>query len=214
MFALRGMNRCPTALTVILAILLLAATAACVPQPVTAPSAHPNPIIVREFTASPGVVTLDPSFGFSLYRGAPGVPARTRAASAARAAAFTLADAVASQLAGMGYDAVRSDTAEADSGGRALIVTGAFRQINEGHRRQHGSVAVDVEIDYQPGPGLPAQRLTAFTLDSRRIRPDPLVAAAARKGSGVNAAATAVGHAIANYAGDLARANNWPGAPR
>lgn len=214
MLAPRGMTRCPTAMTVIVAILLLAWMAACVPPPTTVPSGHPNPIIVRDFTASAGVVTLDPSFGFSLYRGAPGVPARTRAASVARAAAFTLADAVASQIAGMGYDAVRSETAEAEPGGRALIVTGAFRQINEGHRRQHASVAVDVEIGYQPGPGVPAQRLTAFPLDSRRIRQDPLIAAAARQGSGVNAAASAVGHAIANYVGDLARANNWPGAPR
>lgn len=212
MFARRGMTRCPTALTVILAILLLAGLAACVAPPATATGGHPNPIIVREFTASPGIVTLDPSFGFSLYRGAPGVPARTRAASVARAAAFTLADAVASQLAGMGYDAVRPDTAEAEPGGRALIITGAFRQINEGHRRQHASVAVDVEIAYQPGPGTPAQRLTAFPLDSQRIR--PLVAAAARQGTGVNVAATAVGQVLADYAGDLARANNWPGAPR
>jgi hypothetical protein len=182
--------------------LLLVVLAGCVPPPETGSAGHPNPIIVREFAVSNGVITLDPSFGFSLSRGAPGVPTRQRAASVGRAAAFSLADAIATQLGGLGYDAIRSDTANADPGGRALIVTGTFRRIHEGHRRQGASVAVDVEIAYQ-GAGTAPQRLTAFGN-----------AASARPGGGVNAAATAVGRSIASYAADLARANNWPIAPR
>ena len=184
------------------AILLLGVVAGCVPPPEAGGAGHPNPIIVREFAAPPGVVTLDPSFGFSLYRGAPGVPPRQRAASVGRAAAFSLADAIASNLAGLGYDAMRSDTAQADPGGRALIVSGSFRRINEGRRRQGASVEVDVEIAYQAAGAAP-QQLTAFRH-----------AAGARAGGGVNAAATAVGRVVANYAADLARSNNWPAAGR
>lgn len=202
-----------TLLTAAAAALVLGAVAGCVPPPATVPSGHPNPIVVREFSVSPGLVTLDPSFGFSLYRGAPGVPPRTRAASVGRATAFTLADAITTELGSLGYDASRSDTAGAEPGGRALIITGAFDRIYEGHRHQNASVSANVEVSYQASAGAPPQRLTAFHLDSRGIR-DPLESAAARRAGGVNAAATAVGHAIAAYTSDLARLNNWPGAPR
>ncbi len=195
------------------ASLLLVVLAGCVPQRESGPPAHPNPIIIREFAFPPGIVALDPSFGFSLYRGAPGVPPRQRAAAVGRAAAFSLADAIAQQLTSLGYDAVRSDAATAQPGGRALIVTGAFRHIDEGHRRQNASVAVDVEIDSQTEGAAP-QRLTAFRLDSRRIPREKLSGAAARHGSNVNSAATGVGQEIARYATDLARLNNWPAAAR
>jgi len=186
---------------------LLLLVSGCV-QPEGGSPGHPNPIIVREFAYSPRVIALDPSFGFSLHRGAPGVPARERAASVGRAAAFSLADAIAEQLTSLGYDAVHSATATADPSGQALIVTGAFRHIDEGRRRQNASIAVDVEVDFQAADAAP-QRLTAFRLDSRRIRRTPLTGPAARHGSNVNAAATAVGREIGRYAGDLARLNNW-----
>ena len=188
-------------LTAAAAALLLLMSAGCVPQE-AAPPGHPNPIIVREFAVSLGVITLDPSFGFSLYRGAPGVPPRQRAASVGRAAAFSVADAITTQLAALGYDAIRSDTDEAEPGGRALIVSGSFSQINEGRRRQNAHLGVDVEIAYQAAPGAAPTRLTAFHYG-----------AGARTG-GVNAAGGAIGRTIAGYASDLARANNWPAAPR
>lgn len=173
---------------------------------------HPNLIAVREFAFSTGVVALDPSFGFSLYRGSPGVPPRQRAEAVGRAAGFSLADAVAQQLQSLGYDAVRSDTIAAEPGGRALIVAGTFRRINEGHRRQNASLAVDIEVDYQASGAAP-QRLTAFSFDSRGAPREPLTAAAARQGTSVNSAAVRVGGVIARYVADLARANNWPSAP-
>ena len=179
--------------------------------------ARPNLIIVREFAASEGVVTLDPSFGFSLYRGSAGVPPRQRAASVGRAAAFNLADTVVEQLRGLGYDAVRSDGAAPQPGGRALVVTGAFRQINEGHRRHVGaedaSITVDGAIDYQSAGAAP-RRLTTFSLDSRQVPREPIVSASARGGSDVNNAAVRVGHAVARAVVELARRNNWPGASR
>jgi hypothetical protein len=198
-------------LTAAAAALFLVFLAGCVGQGESAAPPHPNPIIVREFAFSTGVIALDRSFGFSLNRGAPGVPPQQRAAAVGRAAAFSLADVIAQQLTSLGYDAVRSDTATADTGGRALIVTGTFRHIDEGHRRQNASVAVDVEIDYQSAGAAP-QRLTAFRLDSRRIRHQPQTRAAARHGSNANAASTAVGLEIARYTTDLARLNNWPTA--
>ena len=198
------------------AALLALALAGCAEGETTGLT-RPNLIIVRDFTASEGVVTLDPSFGFSLYRGAQGVPPRQRAASVGRAAAFNLADTVVEQLRGLGYDAIRSDAAAPQSGGRALLVTGAFRQINEGYRRRVGaedaSVAVTGEIDYQSAGDAP-RRLTTFALDSRQVPRAPVVSASARGGSDVNSAATRVGHAVARAVVELARRNNWPGASR
>jgi hypothetical protein len=191
--------------------------AACVPQQ-EGRSGHPNPIIVREFAFSPGVITLDPSFGFSLYRGEPGVPPRQRAAGLGRAVAFNLADAMAQQLSGLGYDALRSDTATAEPGGRALIVGGTFRRINEGYRRRVGaensSVAVEAQIDYQAAAGAAPQRLAVFQLDSRQVGSTGMVEASARQGADVKAAAARLGAAIARYVGDAARLNKWPAAPR
>lgn len=197
------------------AALLLCVAAGCVqPPPAAVPSGHPNPIVVHEFSVSPGLVSLDPSLGFSLYRGSPGVPAGRRAASVARATAFTLADAITTELDNLGYDAIRSDAAGAEPGGRALIITGGFDRIYEGHRHEGASVSAEVEVSYQGSAGAAPQRLAAFHLDSRAIRFDPLQSAAARRAGGVDTAAAALGHQIAGYMSQLARGNNWPGASR
>ncbi len=205
------------ALTGAAAALFLVALAGCVPQSQTVAPAHPNLIIVREFTFSPEVVTLDPSFGFSLSRRAPGVPASERAAAVGRAAAFSLADAITTQLGLLGYDAIRSDTAVPEPGARALIVSGTFRHVDEGRRRHVGaenpSIGVDVEVDYQAG-GTAPQRITELHLDSRQVPPAAIVGASARRGADVNLAASRVGGAIARYLSDTARLNNWPGAAR
>jgi hypothetical protein len=67
---------------------------------------------------------------------------------------------------------VQSDEAGPGSDRRALIVSGVFRSINEGHRRRlaakDASVAVSVEIKAQLHDEKP-QRLKVFQLDSRRI---------------------------------------------
>jgi len=195
------------------AAFLLALLAGCTAQPEGGGS-HPNLIIVREFSVSPGVITLDPSFGFSLYRGSPGVPPAQRAASVGRAAAFSVADAVVQQLAALGYDVAKSNTAGAESGGRALIVTGVFREINEGRRRQVGAenarIAVDVQIDLQPGSAAPL-RMMSFPVDSQRTAGEGM-GGAGRRGVNVNAAADRVGRIIAQTTSDLARLNHWPGA--
>ena len=196
--------------------LLAFAVAGCAERETAAPL-HPNLIIVRDFTASPGVVTLDRSFGFSLQRGAPGVPPGQRAASLGRAAAFTLADIVVEQLRSFGYDAVRSNEGGPEPGGRALVVAGAFRNIDEGSRRSVGaegsSVAADIEIDYQTQAARP-QRLMSFQLDSRQVPRERIVSASVGRGDNVNAAAARVGITIARYVAELARRNNWPGAAR
>ena len=192
------------------AALLIAGLAGCMPPQREGGGNHPNLIIVREFAFSPGVVTLDPSLGFSLNRGVPGAPPRERAAAVGRAAAFGVADTIAQRLAGLGYDAVRSDTDAAEPGGRALIVSGSFRQIVEGHRRQNASLAIALEVSQQNGAAAP-QRLAGFRLDSRTAPAPPLSEGAARRG-GVNAAAERAGGAIARYVADLARLNHWPAA--
>jgi hypothetical protein len=196
-------------------MLVLLALAGCVEEGAkeAGAAAHPNLIIVREFAFAPGVVTLDPSLGFSLNRGSPGAPPRARAATVGRAAAFSLADTITQQLAALGYDVVRSDTAAAEGGGRALIVTGRFHRIFEGHRRQGASVAVAVEIDYQADGSAP-RRLAAFDIDSRSTPPLPRSVATARNGADVNAAADRVGLVVGQYVATLAHRSSWPGAPR
>ena len=192
------------------AALLLTVLAGCSSQREAGPGGHPNLIVVRDLVFSPGVVTLDPSFGFSLHRGAPGVPLRQRAETVGRAAAFSLADRVTQDLDRLGYDAVRSDSAAAEPGGRALVVTGRFERIFEGHRRQGASIAVVVEIAYQAGGAAP-RRMTAFELDSSRLlRREPLEDASLRHGNDVNFAAAQLGGVIARYVDELARANRWP----
>ena len=69
-------------------------------------------------------------------------PAR-RAASLARATAFIVADTMIQQLRDLGYDAVQSDEAGPEPDGRALIVSGALRSINEGHRRHLAAARPD-----------------------------------------------------------------------
>jgi hypothetical protein len=200
-----------------IAVLLLGLLAACLPQTGMQGSGHPNLIIVRQFTFSTGAVTLDPSFGFSLNRGEQGVPRTERAASVARSASFNLADTLAQQLAGLGYDVVHSETEMAEPGGRALIVTGVLRHINEGQRRRIGaenaSVSVDVEIDQQNAGAAP-QRITTFQLDSRTAPRVALIGVSTPRGANLSAAAARVGAAIAGTVAETARMNRWPAAPR
>jgi hypothetical protein len=207
------MRRFPFVAAISLAVLGLGA---CADKAETPAAAHPNLIIVRDFAAPLGVVTLDPSFGFSLRRGEAGVPSTQRGASVARAAVFTLADTVVEQLRAYGYDAVRSNEAGPEPGGRALVVNGAFRSINEGYRRRVGAegsnVAVDAEIEFQ-GQGAAPRRLMAFQLDSRQVPREGTEGVSARR-EPINAAVGRVGAYIARAVLELARHSNWPGAPR
>src|SRR3954467_11392724 len=145
-------------------IVVVVFLAGCGPQ-YEATTPHPNPILLREFAVSPGIVTLDPSFGFSLYRGERGVPREQRAAGLGRAVAFNLTDAMAEYLTSLGYDVLRSETGAVEPGMRALIVGGSFRRIDEGNRRRIGGensgVTVDIAVDYEVY-GQPPQRLTAL----------------------------------------------------
>jgi hypothetical protein len=201
-----------TAASVSLSLVVLAG---CVPDLGQSAPTDRHPIIVHEFAFSPGTVTLDPSFGFSLERGAAGVPPSQRAASVGRAAAFSLADAITERLVASGYDAIRSDSVAPEPGTRALIVTGAFRQIDQGNRRRIGaenpSVAIDGEIDFQTAGAAP-QRITELHLDSRQVPPDSVVGVSAGGRADANLAAARVGSAIARSVIETARLNNWPAA--
>ncbi len=196
------------------AVLTCLAAASCADQQ-SAGLERPNTIIVREFALNQAAITLDPSFGFSLHRGTPGVPPRQRAASVGRAVAFTISDAIVEQLRQAGYDAIRSDGASAEPGGRALIVTGAIRHIDEGQRRNIGSQNASAygEIDYRTGAGAAPQRLANFSLDSRQLARERISSASAGRNE-INAASMRLGHAIAQSVLDAARRQSWPGASR
>jgi hypothetical protein len=206
-----------SALTAAPVFLLVAALAGCTPEPGESASGHPHSIIVREFAFSAGIVTLDQSFGFSLERGAAGVPPRQRAASVGRAAAFSLADAITEGLLASGYDAIRSDSAIPEAGAPALIVTGAFRKIDQGSRRRIGAenpgITIDGEIDYETA-GAARRRITDLHLDSQQVPPGGAGEVSGRGRADVNLAAARVGSAIARIVIETARLNNWPASPR
>jgi len=200
-----------------LSALLLVVLAGCSETDSTG-IAHPNVVIVREFAAPLGVVTLDPSFGFSLNRGTPGVPTRKRAEAVARAASFAVADSIAERLRALGFDVVRSTTAQPEPGARSLIVVGAFRKIDEGYRRRVGaensSVVADAAVEYAAS-GAPVQPLLNIHADSGRLRGEPGVSSVSARGSGgIDAQAKRVGADIARQIAELARRNNWAVAGR
>ena len=190
------------------------AVAACAPRPAATSSGfgHPNSIIVREFAVSGTTVVLDPSFGFSLYRGQRGVPPRARAASVGRAAAFEVADAITQGLRAQGYDALLSGSASPEPEGRTLIVSGLLRYVDEGRRRrvgaEHSRVVADYRVEYAAA-GAPPQPLLARRADSLQAP-----AGAAPRAANVNAAARRAGEEIARAVAELARRDSWPGASR
>ncbi|MGA8401811.1 MAG: hypothetical protein WB697_18125 [Stellaceae bacterium] len=175
-------------------------------------------IVISDFALPQGVVRLDPSFGFSLYRGEPGVPAERRAASIGRAVAFLVTDTIADRLRALGYDATSTTNPNpAGSVHRALIVSGTFRTIDEGERRHplqaHSAVIADVTIKAElPSGGV--QPVQSFTVDSHTAPKVPDENGAARRETGVDADATAVGAEIARVVGEVARRNNWLPARR
>src|SRR5580658_2395220 len=124
----------------LIATLPLLALAACVEGLTVVPGPASNFIVVSDFTVPEGAVSLDPSFGFSLYRGEPGVPTQQRAASIGRAVGFLVTDTVTDRLRAQGYDAQSTMTTNPNpiSGHRALLVSGTFRAIDEGQRRRVG----------------------------------------------------------------------------
>src|SRR5262249_32249426 len=93
-------------------------------------------IVISDFAVPPGAVRRDPSFGFSLYRGEAGVPSQQRAASVGRAVGFLVTDTITNRLRTLGYDAESTTDPAPKTNSRALVVTGTFREIDEGQRRR------------------------------------------------------------------------------
>jgi hypothetical protein len=195
--------------------LLLLALTGCV-EGVGDPSGPTHFIVVSDFAVPEGAVHLDPSFGFSLYRGESGVPTRQRAGSVGRAVAFLVADTIVERLRARGYDATTA-TAPASSSYRALIVSGTFRAIDEGARRRVGNersaVIADVEINATLGNGT-TQPVQRFAVDSRSAPPAPPQGTATGRETGVNADATRLGAEVARVVAEVARRNNWVPAVR
>jgi hypothetical protein len=179
----------------------------------TVPGPASDFIVVSDFTVPEGAVRLDPSFGFSLYRGEPGVPTQQRAASVGRAVGFLVTDTITERLRALGYDAQSTISSSPQTGHRALLVSGAFRMIDEGSRRRPnevGSVVIaDVQIKAEvPGSGI--QAVQSFGVDSRSApRVGGAAGAATRRETGVDADAARVGAQIAAIVADIARRNNW-----
>jgi hypothetical protein len=162
-------------------------------------------------------VHLDPSFGFSLYRGEPGVPQQQRAASIGRAVGFLVTDTITERLRARGYDAESTTNPNPAPGHRALIVTGSFRAIDEGQRRRPGAensaviVHVDIKAEQSGGATQPVQ---SFIVDSRTAPPVAAASGATRRETGVDADAAKVGAEVARMVGEIARRNNWLPATR
>lgn len=195
--------------------LSLIALAGCVEGVTVHPPASSDFIVISDFAAPEGVVHLDSSFGFSLYRGSAGVPPQQRAASIGRAVGFLVTDAVSERLRAAGYDAASTTDQAPQPSSRALIVSGRFRAIDEGYRRSVGNensaVIAEVQIKAQvPGRGL--QPVQNFTVDSRTAPRVAVASAATHRETGVDADAIRVGTEIARVVADVARRNNWVAA--
>jgi len=191
---------------------------------------RPDIVIVRPFEVPESVVILDPSFGFSLRRGAPGVPRAERAAAVGRAAAFALADALIEDLKAAGLDAVPASSAAPVPEAKILIISGTFGEIDQGLRRSVGRVApgagqsrvvADARIDYELSGSTQKQLLTVHA-DSAEIAADktsePLTSIGSQlQIADANADAARVGRAIGQAIVELAHRANWveqPGSPR
>jgi hypothetical protein len=174
-------------------------------------------IVISDFALAEGVVRLDPSFGFSLYRGEPGVPQQQRATSIGRAVGFLVTDTITDRLRAQGYDAESTTNPNPAPGHRALIVTGAFRTIDEGQRRRVGeeNSAVIAQVDIKAEqPGGAMQPVQSFIVDSRTAPQTHATGGATKRETGVDADATRVGAEIARIVGEIARRNNWVPARR
>ena len=202
--------------TVALGSLLTAA--ACVQTPSGLNGPPSDFIVVTDFAVPEGAVHLDPSFGFSLYRGEAGVPTERRAASVGRAVAFLVTDTIVDRLRARGYDTVStSNSNPGDTGHRALIVTGTLSTVDEGQGRrvgsEHSAVIGQVEIKAElPGGG--TQPVQSFAVDSRNAPPATANNGATTRETGVDADATKVGAEIARVVAEVARRNNWLPATR
>jgi hypothetical protein len=197
-------------------VLPLVTLAACV-EGVGSDGSGSDFIVVSDFAVPEGAIHLDTSFGFSLNRGAPGVPPQQRAASVGRAVGFLVSDAVTERLRGLGYDAASTTDPAPAPGKRALIVTGRFRAIDEGYRRSVGhensAVLVTVQVTAQV-PGRGVEPVQIFAVDSRSAPRVAMTGAATRRETGVDADATRVGAEIARVVAEIARRNNWVPARR
>jgi hypothetical protein len=196
----------------------LVAAAACAQAP-TAPSGPSSDfIVVSDFAVPEGAVHLDPTMGFSLYRGEAGVPKEQRAASVGRAVAFLVTDTVVDRLRARGYDTVSTSSPNpSDTGHRALIVSGTLTTIDEGQRRragdEHAAVIGQVNVKAElPGGG--TQQVQNFAIDSRSAPAAAANNGATQRETGVDADATRVGAEIARVIADVARRNNWIPATR
>jgi hypothetical protein len=168
----------------------LVALTGCVEGLTAIPGPPSDYIVVSDFAVPEGAVQLDPSFGFSLYRGEPGVPAQRRAASVGRAVAFLVTDTITDRLRGLGYGAVSTIDQSPQTGMRALLVSGTLRLIGEGSRRHPtevgSAVVADVVIKAEV-PGLAVQPVQSFTVDSRAAPQIAASGAATRRETGVDA---------------------------
>jgi hypothetical protein len=199
-------------------VLLPLALAACVGASTAINGSSSDFIVVSDFAVPEGIVRLDPTMGFSLYRGEPGVPKERRAASIGRAIDFLVTDTIVDRLRARGYEAVSTvNPNPVSTGYRALIVSGTFRTIDEGQRRragdEHSAVIATVEIKAElPGGGV--QKVQSFTVDSRSAPQARDNNGATKRETGVNADATNVGAEIARVVAEVARRNNWVPAHR
>jgi len=195
------------------AALALISPAGCVEGLTVGSDSGSDFIVVSDFTVPAGAVRLDPSFGFSLNRGEPGVPPQQRAASIGRAVGFLVTDTIVNQLRVMGYDSVSTSDPSPKTGRRTLIVSGTFRSIDEGERRRPTEVGSAVIADVQIKAELPGiaglQPVQSFSADSRTAPRAGIQSAATRRETGVNADAARVGAEIAAIVGEVARRNNW-----
>ena len=190
-----------------LQLVVAAMLAGCETPPAATPATQSaNIIVVRDFRiVSSTRVAVDTSFGFSLNRGQPGVPLSQRAIGLAGAAAFNVADALTERLRQLGYNAVHATARTPDPAGKAVIVVGTLREVDEGHRRAVGNerakVAADAEID-EWGPGI--RPALALHLDFGQLAGDGIANSGGKSAAALGAAARRLGRELARSVVEIA----------
>ena len=180
--------------------------------------------MVRSFVAPARAVVLDPSFGFSLRRGQPGVPRAERAAGVSRAAAFALGDGIVQTLRAAGLDARSILPADGAPPEDAVVVGGVFDKIDQGRRRHVGRirpgegesrVIADARIEAPGGRVLLTIHADSDQIageggsgDTTQVRGVRVTIADANRDAG------RVGREIGRQIVDFARRSNWLAAGR
>jgi hypothetical protein len=172
-------------------------------------NARPDRIIVQDFAAQPGVVTLDSGIGPRVVRAVGGAGSDTDQRETAGKVVAKLSDTLVKELDTTGIPvALGSATPSLAPNYTSLVVSGNILSIDQGNRTRRnvvgfgvGESKVTAKVDvYIQAPGEAPRLLQSFNADSESGKKPGLAVAGvgAAAGSAATAAAVGVGGSVAS----------------